>query len=201
MVRGVNCHGRFVPRMVVIPFFMNPRKPMILALARPDPKKNIATLVKAFGEGRPLKKFSNLTLIMRNHDNIGNVWNQCNCASKHQGQYEVPDIYCLAAKTKGVFINPAFIEPFGLTLIEVAAYGLPIVATKIGGHIDIHKVLDNGVLVDPHDQQSIADALLKLVSDKQSEIVLEDESRSTVHCYAFNVKDPELVPQLKSFES
>ena len=70
---------------------------------------------------------------------------------------------------QGVFINPAFIEPFGLTLIEVlfliiarsfvfmitsgfvpivalfveqaAAHGLPIVATKNGGPVDIHRVL------------------------------------------------------------
>lgn len=31
----------------------------------------------------------------------------------------------------------------------------------------VFQVLDNGLLVDPHDQKSIADALLKLVSDKQ----------------------------------
>ena len=67
---------------------------------------------------------------------------------------------------KGVFINPALVEPFGLTLIEVtrfiprlcfftslhaptiyhyvwqaAAYGLPIVATKNGGPVDIVKVI------------------------------------------------------------
>jgi len=33
---------------------------MILALARPDPKKNITTLVKAFGECRPLRELANL---------------------------------------------------------------------------------------------------------------------------------------------
>ncbi|XVF48337.1 hypothetical protein PTKIN_Ptkin03bG0182000 [Pterospermum kingtungense] len=223
--RGVSCHGRFMPRMVVIPpgmefhhivpqngdmngdierdeenstspdppiwseimrFFSNPRKPMVLALARPDPKKNITTLVKAFGECRPLRELANLTLIMGNRDNIDemsgtnasvllsilklidkyDLYGQV-AYPKHHKQYEVPDIYRLAAKTKGVFINPAFIEPFGLTLIEAAAYGLPTVATKNGGPVDILRVLDNGLLVDPHDQQSIADALLKLVSDKQ----------------------------------
>lgn len=41
-------------------FFSNPRKPMILALARPDPKKNLTTLVKAFGECRPLRELANL---------------------------------------------------------------------------------------------------------------------------------------------
>ncbi|KAJ9557951.1 hypothetical protein OSB04_012565 [Centaurea solstitialis] len=170
----------------IMRFFTNPRKPMILALARPDPKKNLTTLVKAFGECRPLRELANLTLIMGNRDNIDEM--SSTSASmllsiikmidkydlygqvaypKHHKQNEVPDIYRLAAKTKGVFINPAFIEPFGLTLIEAAAHGLPMVATKNGGPVDIHRVLDNGLLVDPHDEKSVADALLKLVADKQ----------------------------------
>lgn len=36
---------------------------MILALARPDPKKNITTLVKAFGECRPLRELANLVCL------------------------------------------------------------------------------------------------------------------------------------------
>ncbi|TQD95835.1 hypothetical protein C1H46_018577 [Malus baccata] len=143
----------------IMRFFTNPRKPMILALARPDPKKNITTLVKAFGECRPLRELANLTLIMGNRDGIDEM--SSTSASlllsvlklidkydlygqvaypKHHKQSDVPDIYCLAAKTKGVFINPAFIEPFGLTLIEAAAHGLPIVATKNGGPVDIHQI-------------------------------------------------------------
>ena len=38
---------------------------MILALARPDPKKNITTLVKAFGECRPLRDLANLVCVYR----------------------------------------------------------------------------------------------------------------------------------------
>lgn len=44
----------------VMRFLTNPHKPMILALSRPDPKKNITTLVKAFGECRPLRELANL---------------------------------------------------------------------------------------------------------------------------------------------
>ncbi|GLT85307.1 hypothetical protein SLE2022_034990 [Rubroshorea leprosula] len=241
--RGVSCHGRFMPRMVVIPpgmefhhivphdgdadgnpekfdnnpsspdppiwseimnFFSNPRKPMILALARPDPKKNLTTLVKAFGECRPLRELANLTLIMGNRDDIDEM-SSTNAAvllsilklidkydlyglvayPKHHKQSEVPDIYRLAAKTKGVFINPAFIEPFGLTLIEAAAHGLPIVATKNGGPVDIHRVLDNGLLVDPHDQQCIADALLKLVSDKQLWTRCRQNGLKNIHLFSW----------------
>ncbi|KAJ8774147.1 hypothetical protein K2173_009578 [Erythroxylum novogranatense] len=228
--RGVDCHGRYMPRMVVIPpgmdfsnvvvqedapeidgelttliasadgsspkaipaiwaevmrFLTNPHKPMILALSRPDPKKNITTLLKAFGECRPLRELANLTLIMGNRDDIDEM-SSGNASvlttvlklidkydlyglvayPKHHKQADVPEIYRLAARTKGVFINPALVEPFGLTLIEAAAHGLPMVATKNGGPVDIHRALNNGLLVDPHDQQAIADALLKLVSEK-----------------------------------
>nr|XP_043632854.1 probable sucrose-phosphate synthase 2 [Erigeron canadensis] len=224
--RGVNCHGRFMPRMAVIPpgmdfskviqeaneadgdlpftntegsspkavppiwleimrFLTNPHKPMILALSRPDPKKNITTLLKAFGECRPLRELANLTLIMGNRDDIdemsaGNasvlttvlklvdkydLYGQV-AFPKHHKQNDVPEIYRLVAKTKGVFINPALVEPFGLTLIEAAAHGLPMVATKNGGPVDINRALNNGLLIDPHDQQGIANALLKLLSEK-----------------------------------
>ncbi|KAL6989083.1 putative protein serine/threonine kinase [Sarracenia purpurea var. burkii] len=36
---------------------------MILALARPDPKKNLTTLVKALGECRPLRELPNMVLL------------------------------------------------------------------------------------------------------------------------------------------
>nr|BAP47500.1 sucrose phosphate synthase [Gentiana triflora] len=188
----------------IMRFFSNPRKPMILALARPDPKKNLTALVKAFGECRPLRELANLTLIMGNRDNIDEM--SSTSASmllsilklidkydlygqvaypKHHKQNDVPEIYRLAAKTKGVFINPAFIEPFGLTLIEAAAYGLPMVATKNGGPVDIHRVLDNGLLVDPHDEKSIADALLKLVADKQLWAKCRANGLKNIHLFSW----------------
>ncbi|KAJ8429958.1 hypothetical protein Cgig2_015688 [Carnegiea gigantea] len=167
----------------IMRFLSNRRKPMILALARPDPKKNLTTLVKAFGECRPLRELANLTLIMGNRDDIDqmpatnasvlisilklidkyDLYGQV-AYPKHHKQSDVPDIYRLAAKTKGVFINPAFIEPFGLTLIEV---------------------LDNGLLVDPHDQQSIADALLKLVADKQLWAKCRQNGLKNIHLFSW----------------
>ena len=53
----------YLKQLQIMRFFSNPRKPMILALARPDPKKNITTLVKAFGEHRELRNLANLVCI------------------------------------------------------------------------------------------------------------------------------------------
>lgn len=44
-------------------------------------------------------------------------------------------------------MNPALVEPFGLTLIEAAAYGLPMVATKNGGPVDIQRVSASGLVI------------------------------------------------------
>lgn len=63
---GISCCTRNVKSTIssfcvqIMRFFTNPRKPTILALARPDPKKNLTTLVKAFGECRPLRELANL---------------------------------------------------------------------------------------------------------------------------------------------
>lgn len=47
-------------REQIMRFFTNPHKPMILALSRPDPKKNVMTLLKAFGECHRLRELANL---------------------------------------------------------------------------------------------------------------------------------------------
>ncbi|GFY95144.1 sucrose-phosphate synthase family protein [Actinidia rufa] len=195
----------FLPYLYnVMRFFTNPHKPMILALSRPDPKKNVTTLLKAFGECRPLKELANLTLILGNRDDIEDMSNSSSVVlttvlklidkydlygqvayPKHHKQSEVPEIYRLAAKTKGVFINPALVEPFGLTLIEAAAYGLPIVATKNGGPVDILKALNNGLLIDPHDQKAIADALLKLVAEKNLWLECRKNGLKYIHRFSW----------------
>lgn len=41
-------------------FFTNPHKPIILALSRPDPKKNVTTLLRAYGECQALRELANL---------------------------------------------------------------------------------------------------------------------------------------------
>lgn len=188
----------------IMRFFTNPHKPTILALSRPDPKKNVTTLLQAFGECQPLRELANLTLILGNRDDIGEMSDSSSSVltnvlklidkydlygqvayPKHHKQSEVPDIYRLAAKTKGVFINPALVEPFGLTLIEAAAYGLPVVATKNGGPVDISKVLHNGLLVDPHDQKAIADALLKLVADKNLWTECRKNGLKNIHSFSW----------------
>jgi sucrose-phosphate synthase len=84
---------------------------------------------------------------------------------KHRPE-DVPDLYRLAAMRHGVFVNPALTEPFGLTLIEAAASGLPIVATDDGGPKAIVAACKNGLLIDALDADAIAGALHDVLTDR-----------------------------------
>uniref|UniRef100_A0A383W8H5 sucrose-phosphate synthase n=1 Tax=Tetradesmus obliquus TaxID=3088 RepID=A0A383W8H5_TETOB len=167
----------------IFKFLRHPRKPVILAMSRPDAKKNITTLVKAYGSNKALREIANLVLIMGNREIIDSMapgsvkvmdavlklidaydlYGSVAYPKKHT-QDDISDIYLLPAATRGVFVNIALQEPFGLTLIEAAAHGVPIVATTNGGPVDIVHTLKNGILVDPTDADAVADALLKLLT-------------------------------------
>ncbi|KAK9919093.1 hypothetical protein WJX75_009336 [Coccomyxa subellipsoidea] len=167
-------------------FLRNPRKPAILAMSRPDAKKNITTLVKAFGENPTLRELANLVLIMGNRENIDgmapgsqkiltqvmklidshDLYGSVAYPKKHE-QKDISDIYLLPYATRGIFTNVALQEPFGLTVIEAAAHGVPTVATKNGGPVDIMATLHHGLLVDPTNSRQIGDALLKILTNPE----------------------------------
>ena len=85
---------------------------------------------------------------------------------KQHRRDQVPAIYRWAAARQGLFVNPALTEPFGLTLLEAAASGLPMVATDDGGPREILRRCDNGLLVDVTDLESVQDGLERAGADR-----------------------------------
>jgi sucrose-phosphate synthase len=180
-------------------FLSNPRKPIVFAMSRADEKKNIETLVKAFAVNTYLREKANLLLVAGNRDDIQDMdagsrkvlanllflidkydlYGKIAYPKRHEPE-DVPDFYRMAAKTKGVFVNPALTEPFGLTLIEAAACGLPLVATNDGGPRDIITNCKNGELVDPLDPQEMGQTIQSIVSDKTQWLKLSKRGLSGV---------------------
>ena len=64
-----------------------------------------------------------------------------------------------AEKAWRVFVNFALTEPFGITLIEAAACGLPIIAPNDGGPLDTIMNCQCGLLVDTTNTEEIAAAV------------------------------------------
>ncbi len=177
-------------------------KPIVLALSRPDERKNIATLIEAYGESPELQAAANLVIVAGNRDDIREmdsgsqgVLNDILLLIDHYDLYgkvaypkhhqpdEVSLLYRLAAASRGVFINPALTEPFGLTLIEAAASGLPIVATEDGGPQEIIGNCHNGLLIDPLDSKAMAEVILKVLSEPDHWQHLADNGLNGVQRY------------------
>ncbi len=166
-------------------FWAHPEKPFILTLCRPDQKKNINGLLEAYGNSQELKALANLAVFAGIRSNIAlmedneqavltdmllqmdryDLYGKLAIPKKNDFATEVPELYRICAESQGVFVNPALVEPFGLTLIESSACGLPIVATNDGGPVEIVANCDNGILVDAARSEKIAQALLSILID------------------------------------
>ena len=64
-----------------------------------------------------------------------------------------------------VFAFPSLFEALGIALIEAAACGLPAVASRTGGIVDVVEDGRSGLLVAPGDVPGLSAALLALVTD------------------------------------
>lgn len=167
-------------------FLRDTDKPIILTLARPDERKNLEQLVHVYGNSKKLQSLANLVMIMGSRDDlrdlpkpqqqvISNVLHLIDkydlygkvAYPKQHGPGDIADLYRWAASLQGVFINPALTEPFGLTLLEAGATGLPIVATHDGGPSDIIANCENGLLIDPMDPDDIEKALLRVLTEPE----------------------------------
>ena len=168
-------------------FWVQPEKPFILALCRPDHRKNITGLIEAYGKDKQLQAVANLAVFAGIRVNIKNkeeneqavltdmllqmdrydLYGKLAIPKKHEFATEVPELYRLCAESKGVFVNPAMVEPFGLTLIEASACGLPIVATNDGGPLDIISNCENGILIDTTQTTEISRAISDILISKE----------------------------------
>ncbi len=202
----------------LVTFLRDPFKPMILALSRPDERKNINGLLEAYGESPELQQLANLVIVAGNRDDIRemdsgpqkvltgllllidsyNLYGKVAYPKSHEHS-DVPLYYRLAASSHGVFINPALTEPFGLTLLEAAASGVPVVATEDGGPQDILEHCRNGILIDPLDSTAMAKALLKILSDATRWQELVDNGLEGVQeFYSWEAHAEAYVQQLQS---
>ncbi len=166
-------------------FLFHPKKPMVLALCRPDTRKNIGALVAAFGNSQELKDQANLVIVAGTRDDIRASDDDaqqffiellldidrydlygCVAIPKQHLPEQIPHLYRLAARTRGVLVSPGLNENFGLTLLEAAASGLPVIATTQGGPQEIVANCRNGLLVDPQDINAMTLALHTVLGER-----------------------------------
>ncbi len=166
-------------------FLFNPAKPLILSIGRADRRKNFEMIIQSYGEDKELQAMANLAIFAGVRKDISemnadekdiltnllllldkyDLYGKMAIPKKNDPKLDVPEIYRIAARKKGVFVNATPGENFGLTIVEAAACGLPVIASPTGGPKEILEKCANGLLVDVESPAAIATAIKKIIAD------------------------------------
>ncbi|MGD8743115.1 MAG: sucrose synthase [Granulosicoccaceae bacterium] len=145
-------------------------KPLIFTMARLDHIKNIAGMVEWYANSEELRESANLLVIAGHTDSdrsqdqeeqaqIGRMHElfetygldeQVRWLGVHLDKNLAGELYRYIAEHRGVFVQPALFEAFGLTVIEAMTSGLPTFATRYGGPLEIIEDGISGFHIDPN---------------------------------------------------
>ncbi len=164
----------------------NPELPPVFAMARMDRIKNLGGLAEVFGKHQGLRDAANLFLISSITDpekssdqeeiieirrmyqllDAYQLYGHVRWCAARLNKVETGEIYRVVADRHGVFAQPAFMETFGLTVVEAMACGLPVVVTCFGGPSEIVIDGESGAVRDPNDHTAFGDALHQVLADR-----------------------------------
>ncbi|KAL8214870.1 hypothetical protein R6Q57_004319 [Mikania cordata] len=157
----------------------DPSKPMIFTMARLDHVKNITGLVECYAKNNKLRELANLVVIAGYNDAKKSsdreeiveiekmhylikqykLDGQMRWMSAQTNRARNGEFYRYIADGRGVFVQPAFYEAFGLTVVEAMTCGLPTFATCHGGPAEIIEDGVSGFHIDPYHPDKISAAL------------------------------------------
>jgi sucrose synthase len=159
---------------------VNKKLPAIFSMARLDKIKNLTSLVKWYGENDELRNLANLIIVagkidaadsfdseekeqinlMHSYIEKYNLYDSIRWLQGDSDRNRVPEYYRVIADGRGVFIQPALFEGFGLTVIEAMCSGLPTFATQYGGPLEIIQDEKSGFHIDPVDGAAASQRLV-----------------------------------------
>jgi len=79
-----------------------------------------------------------------------------------------------------VFVMPSYYETFGISVIEAMAFGLPVIATNVGGLPEVVQDGVTGILVPPKDPDALAEGIVRLLRDPELRRRLGNAGRDRV---------------------
>lgn len=164
---------------------LDPEKPLLFSMARFDRIKNLTGLVKWYAESGRLQNCANLLIVGGHIDpayssdteekNEIETMHRLIEAYKLEGKIRwlgmhlsknlAGEFYRIVADRRGIFVQPALFEAFGLTIIEAMASGLPVFATCHGGPKEIIQHGKSGFHIDPNDGGAAAEIMAKFLEE------------------------------------
>jgi glycosyltransferase involved in cell wall biosynthesis len=167
---------RVIPNIVLAPDANHQSKSIkkgdfvVGSLARLDLEKDIETLLLAvraaiqeqaqirllvFGDGPLRDRLETLAHSLKLNDHV-----------EFRGAYTKNDLTKIMTEIDMVALSSHY-EGFGVVLVEGMAFGKPVVATAVGGVVDVVEDGLSGFLVPARDPEALAEKILALSNDRQ----------------------------------
>ncbi|KAK3019611.1 hypothetical protein RJ639_005030 [Escallonia herrerae] len=154
-------------------------KPVLFTMARLDNVKNLTGLVEWYAKNPRLRELVNLVVVggdrrkeskdleeqaqMKKMYELIETYKlngQFRWISSQMNRVRNGELYRYIADTRGAFIQPAFYEAFGLTVVEAMTCGLPTFATMNGGPAEIIVHGKSGFHIDPYNGEQVTEVLV-----------------------------------------
>lgn len=132
------------------------------------------------------RKFPNLTMMMTGEGSLKNSlfseFEEQGVASmvEYLGVVEPKEVPVLINKSR-IFIYPSRQEPFGLSIVEAMACGVPVVTTDVFGPCEIVSNNYDGVAVPPENVEALTEAVEALLSDSNLRNRIGKNAVETAH--------------------
>jgi glycosyltransferase involved in cell wall biosynthesis len=164
--------------------------PFVVAIGTLEPRKNFGHLVGAFGE--LAARHADLRLVIAGHDGPARPEIEAAIARLPAGARErvvlagtVSDAGRRALLERATLLAyPSIYEGFGFPLLEAMSVGIPVVAARAGSIPEVAG--DAAVLVEPTNEQALADEMNRVITDDATRAELVARGRDRVHAFSWD---------------
>lgn len=148
----------------------DPTAPLVAIVGRVDPNKGVAVLVEALAHVDTPDGVPHLAVIGREHvgapEDAHALRSHAAALLGDRVRFVPPrDDIPAVLRSIDVLVNASRHEPFGRTVLEAQACGVPVIGTDAGGIPEFVRDGETGLLVPPFDATALADALRRVLCD------------------------------------
>lgn len=137
-------------------------------IARLADVKGHSVLIRALP--KVLKRFPNAQLLIvgegKEEENLRRLVQQLNIG-EHVTFMSIVNRTAEILPLFDVSVLPSLDEGLGISIMEAQIMGVPVIATNVGGIPSLIKDGETGLLVNPGDPDALADAIIRVLNDKE----------------------------------
>lgn len=164
----------------------NPDLPPILMLGRLEAKKNFTNMLECYIDDHELQKHANLIIcagktadrsalseeqlnLLKTIEQLikdNNLENKVCLIDEIDYETEVPELYRVIGRKRGVFVDCDITDPLPFSIVEAAISGVPVVAHNTCALLNVISKGKSELLINVRKHHLLSEAILKLINNK-----------------------------------